>query len=104
MIVKINTDKTLVGHEKRQDYFTSQMEEKLKNYQSYITRIEAHLKDETGEKEGVNDISCLLEARLEGRQPVVVSTKGETLELALLAAIDKMKNSLGKIIGKLQSH
>jgi len=104
MIVKINTDKTLEGHEKRQDYFKAQMENELKHYQSHITRIEAHLKDENGSKEGVNNISCLLEARLEGRQPIVVSDKADTFELAMSGATDKMKNSLGKIIGKLQNH
>jgi len=37
-------------------YFTSLIEEALKNFEPHITRIEVHLSDENGKKEGLNDI------------------------------------------------
>ena len=63
-----------------------------------------HLKDENGIKEGFNTIYCLLEARIEGRQPIAITNKADTTELALSGAIDKIKNALKTILGKNQNH
>lgn len=103
MIIQINTDKTINGDEKHQEFFSSQIKAELKRFQSHITRIEAHLKDENGKKNGVNDISCLLEARLEGRQPTVVSDQADTAELAVSGAIDKLKASLKTTLGRIKN-
>lgn len=43
MTIQLNTDKTISGNEKDQHYFTSMIEEGLKNFESHITRIEVHL-------------------------------------------------------------
>ena len=63
-----------------------------------------HLKDENGKKEGFNDISCLLEARLEGRQPIAITSQADTVELAISDAIDKIKAAIETILGKIQKH
>jgi len=104
MIIQINTDKTLIGNKKRQDFFTLQIEEYLKRFASHITRIEVHLKDENGIKDGLNDITCLLEARLEGRQPIAVSCQANSVALSLTGALDKMNNALKTILGRAKNH
>lgn len=104
MLVKINMDKTLSGEERQHDYFSSKVKEEMKRFESHITRIEAHLKDENGIKDGFNDMTCTLEARLEGRQPIAVSSQADTIEKALSAAIDKMKASVETIIGKSKNY
>jgi len=104
MIVRINMDKTMSGEERKHDYFRSKVEDELKRFESHITRIEVHLKDENGIKGGFNDMSCLLEARLEGRQPIAVSSQADTIEKALSASIDKIKASVDTIIGKSKNH
>jgi ribosome-associated translation inhibitor RaiA len=104
MKIEFNTDKTINGDERHQNHFTSLIEEALKRFQSHITRIEAHVSDENGSKKGVNDIRCLLEARIEGRQPIAVSCQSDTLELAVSGAIDKLKTSLETILGRIQKH
>lgn len=98
MTIQFNTDKTINGDKKQQDYFTSQITEELKNYESNITRIEVHLSDENGEKEGVNAIRCLLEARIEGKQPIAVTEQANSVELAVSGAITKLKSSLKKTL------
>jgi hypothetical protein len=70
MKIQFNTDKTISGDENQEDYFTSLITEKLNRFQSHITRIEVHLSDENGKKEGYNDIQCILE--IEGRDPMVM--------------------------------
>lgn len=104
MIIQFNTDKTIHGDKKLQDFYTSQIIEELKRYQSHITRIEVHLSDENGKKDGLNDMRCLLEARLEGKQPIAVSNQADTVELAVSGAIDKLKNSLETMLGRIANH
>ncbi len=104
MKIQFNTDKTISGNEKDQHYFTSLIAEGLKNFESHITRIEVHLSDENGKKEGLDDMRCLLEARIEGRQPLAVSCQADTVEFAVSGAIDKLTASLETILGRIQDH
>jgi ribosome-associated translation inhibitor RaiA len=102
-MIQFNTDKTISGDENQEDYFTSLITEKLNRFQSHITRIEVHLSDENGKKEGYNDIQCILEARIEGRDPIA-GCDADTAKNAVLGAIDKVKTSLETILGRMQNH
>jgi ribosome-associated translation inhibitor RaiA len=104
MKIQFNTDKSINGDERSQDHFTTLIAEGLKRFDSHITRIEVHLSDENGKKEGVNNMLCLVEARMEGRQPIAVTCHADTVELAVNGAIDKIKASLDTIIGRMQNH
>jgi ribosome-associated translation inhibitor RaiA len=104
MKIQFNTDKTISGDERHEHHFTSIIAEGIKRFQSHITRIEVHLSDENGKKDGVNDKQCSLEARMEGRQPVFVSSKAETVEKSIQGAIDKLKASLETILGRVKQH
>ena len=100
MKIQFNADKTIGGDENQQNYFTSLIGEKLERFQAHVTRIEAHLTDQNGKKEGPNDIQCVLEARMEGRQPIAVKCDANSANDAVTGAIDKIKTSLDTIIGK----
>lgn len=104
MQIQFNTDKTVNGDERHRQHFTSLLKDGLKRFESHLTRVEVHLTDENGKKEGLNDMKCSLEARIEGRQPVGVSCQAEKPELAVSGAIDKLKSSLDTIIGRMQEH
>jgi hypothetical protein len=54
-------------------------------------------------KEGQNDKLCKLEARLEGMKPIVVSNNGNTHDLAVKGAINKLKH-LDSTLGRLNNH
>ncbi len=103
MKVQFNTDKTINGDADNQAYFSDMISKKLDRYDSHITRIEVHLSDENGKKDGSNDIKCLLEARFEGKQPVTVSAQEDTMIKAVAASIDKMKAALDTVLGKIQN-
>ncbi|AUC84633.1 hypothetical protein CW731_04665 [Polaribacter sp. ALD11] len=104
MKIQFNTDKTIPGDEKDQHYFTSLIAEGVKIFESHITRIEVHLSDENGKKEGHNVMRCLLETRIEGRQPLAVSCQANTVELAVSGAVDKLTASLETILGRIQNN
>jgi ribosome-associated translation inhibitor RaiA len=104
MKVQFNTDKTINGDERHEDFFTTQIAEELDRFQSHITRLEVHVSDENGKKEGLEDIRCLLEARLEGMQPIAVSNQADTIDLAISGALNKLKASLKTTLGRMQNH
>jgi len=104
MTIQINTDKTITGEKRSIDFFTSQIAEALQRFESHITRIEVHLKDENGKKDGFNNVSCLIEARLEGRQPIAITNQANTIDLAVSGAIDKIKTAIETILGRIQKH
>lgn len=104
MQIQLNTDNNIEGSARMSAYLTETLEESLSRYGEQITRVEIHLSDENAHKEGSDDKRCLLEARLKGLQPVVVSHKAENVDLAVSGAIDKLVKSLESTIGKLRNY
>jgi ribosome-associated translation inhibitor RaiA len=104
MQIQINTDKNIEGSARMTAYFTDTLEDALSRFDDQITRIVVHLSDENSHKEGNDDKRCLLEARLKGLKPVVVTNNAENLEIAVSGAIDKLVKSLESTIGKLRNH
>jgi len=104
MIIQINSDKNLSWERRSSDFFTDQIADALHRFESHITRIEVYLKDENGKKDGPNDISCLLEARLQGKKPIAVTSQGDTIDIAVNGAIVKIKAAIETILGKIQKH
>jgi non-homologous end joining protein Ku len=98
MTIQFNTDKTVNGDEAFAAQFIKQIEDKLEFLSSQITRIEVHVSDENGRKDGQNDIRCLIEARLEGKQPLAVTKQEDTIEQAVTGALEKLKAALETII------
>lgn len=104
MKVQINTDKNISGSEELTTSLTSLVSEGLSRYDDQISRLEVHLSDEDGNKDGLNDKRCMLEARVEGRQPIAVTHHAGTHEEAVIGAIGKLKSSLKTIHGRLTNH
>jgi ribosome-associated translation inhibitor RaiA len=103
MIIQFNTDKTVSGSEGNVAEFIAKIEDDLRRFSTHITRIEVHLSDENGKKRGLKDIRCLMEARLEGRQPMAVSTESDTVSQAINGALDKLTASLSKILDRMSN-
>ena len=104
MTKQFNTEKSLNQHEEFRKKLGDQLSEKLSRFAEHITRLEVHLSDENGQKTGQNDKKCLLEARVEGRSPLAVTAGAQNYELAVNAAIDKLRSSLDTIFGRMQHH
>lgn len=104
MQIQINTDHNIKGHQTFVAKLTSSLEDSLRRVSEHITRIEVHLSDENGGKNTQIDKRCMMEARLEGRQPIAVTHNDTTVEKAAYGAVDKLISMIETIIGKQRDH
>ena len=104
MLIEVNTDKNIEGSARMTAYFSDTLHEALDRFQDQITRVQVHLSDENAEKQGSDDKRCLLEARLKGLKPIVVTHHAENIDMAVSGAVDKLVKSLDNTIGKLRGH
>jgi len=104
MKIQINTDVHIAGTEELAAEVSATVEQALDRFSEHITRVEVHLSDENGGKSGHRDQRCMLEARLEGRQPVAVTDHAATLEQAVNGAAHKLARLLDSTLGRLHDH
>lgn len=104
MKIQFNTDNNVTGSEELKTSMTAFISEDLSRYSDQITRLEVHLSDEDGNKHGQNDKRCMIEARLEGRQPIAVTNHADSHEQAVTGAIGKLKSSFDTIQGRLKNY
>lgn len=104
MYIRLNMGNKVAFTKELKQYFISVISDELENFDEMITRIEVHLSDEDGNKKSRNDKRCLIEARLKGLQPIVVSDHADTHEYSVLGAVDKMKSSLTTILDKNKTY
>lgn len=104
MLIKINTDNNIEGHERLEEYFTEQLEKALKKFDDKVTRLEVHLGDENSDKFGTNDKRCMIEARPAGLKPIAIENHADTIEKAVSGAIDKIRKALDRTFGKLNAY
>ena len=104
MKIQINTDHNIQGRERMIEQAEAIVESTLGHLTEHITRIEVHLSDENGKKTGGHDKRCMMEARLEGHQPIAVTHEEETIGQAIGGAAEKLKSSLDHTLGRLSDH
>jgi ribosome-associated translation inhibitor RaiA len=102
MKIQINTDSNIAGNDQLRQEMDTLLRGALDRFSEKITRVEVHLSDENSDKKsGVDDMRCLLEARLAGLQPIAVSHEAATLREAVDGAAEKLKRSLDSSLGRL---
>jgi len=104
MKIQVNTDVHIEGTEALAAHVRSTLKQALANFSERVTRVEVHLSDENGGKSGPQDHRCMLEARLEGRQPLAVTDQAATLDQAVQGAAQKLTRLLDKTLGRLHDH
>ena len=73
MLILVNTDGNISGREATAAEVKLVVRNALGRLGDHVTRVEVHLSDEDGKKHGQDDVRCMLEARIEGRQPMAVT-------------------------------
>jgi ribosome-associated translation inhibitor RaiA len=103
MTIQYNTSNIEEEEVRLQETINELVENTLGRFEDKITRLEVHLSDENGHKNGQNDKRCLLEARIAGMQPIAVTTQANTFAEAAKDAVGKLKNKLETVLGKLNN-
>ncbi|WP_110969672.1 HPF/RaiA family ribosome-associated protein [Pseudomonas huaxiensis] len=103
MQIQVNSDNHIQGSIRLNEWVRSTVESRLERYEEDLTRIEVHMRDENGDKPGPHDKRCQMEARPKGHQPISVSHKAESLELAVEGAAEKLNHALEHYYGKQRS-
>ncbi|WP_316829567.1 HPF/RaiA family ribosome-associated protein [Pedobacter aquatilis] len=104
MTIHLNTDKNLTIHQEYEDKIQTQIDSALARFSDLITRIEVHLSDENGSKDGLEDKRCLIEAKITGKEPIAVTNLGNTYDLAIAGGLTKLKSKLETLAGKIKAH
>ncbi|MGF6096098.1 HPF/RaiA family ribosome-associated protein [Pseudomonas sp. 18175] len=102
MQIQVNSDNHIESSIRLEEWVRTTIESTLERYEEDLTRVEVYLRDENGDKPGPHDLSCRLEARPKGHQPVSVLHKADTLEQAIDGAATKLDHALEHLFGRLQ--
>jgi hypothetical protein len=101
MQVIVNTDHHIQGDARIVEVAESCVEDAVRHFKKHITRVEVHLQDENSQKKGSKDKRCMMEARIEGHEPVAVSHEAETVAFAMDGAAERLKSALENTLGRL---
>jgi len=101
MRIQINTDNHIAGREALSQQAEATVASALDHLAEHVTRVEVHLSDQNGNKTGGRDKRCMMEARLEGHQPIAVTEEADSLDGAITGAAAKLKGSLDRTLGRM---
>jgi ribosome-associated translation inhibitor RaiA len=102
MLIQVNTDNNIDGHEAMAARVRAAVENELSRVSKHVTRVEVHLSDENSHKSGQNDKRCVMEARLESRQPVTISHQADTIDQAVDGAVEKLAGLIESTLERLR--
>ncbi|MFC1893162.1 HPF/RaiA family ribosome-associated protein [Chloroflexota bacterium] len=103
MQIQINTDHNIKGNEALTAQVSGVVEGALSEFSVYITRVEVHLSDvNSNKRSGNDDMRCMIETRLHGRQSVAVRHRAATVEQAVHGAAHKLARLIESALGRSQ--
>jgi ribosome-associated translation inhibitor RaiA len=103
MKIQVNSDIHIEGGEALSARVSAAVEHALRRLQDQVTRVEVHLSDQNGDKSGQRDKRCVMEARLEGRQPIAAADQAATLDQAVRGAAGKLARLIDSQLGRTAS-
>ncbi|MEG4999004.1 HPF/RaiA family ribosome-associated protein [Microcoleus sp. B4-D4] len=102
MQIQIHTGHNIEGHEALATQVSGVVAESLSRFSDRITHVDVHLSDVNSDKKGGgDDMRCMIEARLEGLQPLAVTHQAETLDQAVDGAAEKVTHLIDSTLGRL---
>ncbi len=101
MQVLVNTDDHVKGSQRLSEALEAEVRGTLERFRDRLTRVEIHLADVNAGKGGEEDKRCLMEARINGKQPLAVSHSAATIDQAVGGASEKLVRALDHMLGKL---
>lgn len=104
MQIRIYTDHRIEDRERLSAQVNGAVGTALNWIRDHVTRVEVHLSDESSHNESLNDKCCMMEARLEGYRPMVVTHRAEDLDQAVDGAVGKLTSLIDNTFGWLRDN
>jgi ribosome-associated translation inhibitor RaiA len=108
MQVQVHTDHSIEGHEALANQVSSVVEDALNEVSDRLTHVNVYLSDQNSDQKVGNDARrCVIEAHIEGHQPLAVTHQATTLNQAVDGAAEKLTHLIEHTLGRLehqQSH
>ena len=90
MNVQVNSDRKIEGSQAQNTWATEVVQGAIAHRSAHVTHVEPHLNVAEGAKGAPREVCCMIEARLEARQPVAVTQHGPALDPAVRQAPQKL--------------
>jgi hypothetical protein len=101
MLVLAKTDPNIGNSADLTTRIATAVEIALNHRREHITRVEVHVTDETADPmDGVNQLRCAIEARLEHRQPIAVVHRAASVDDAVYGAAGRLVRMLDYVLGR----
>jgi hypothetical protein len=86
MLIEVRTDDNVQGSKQLSDEVKTVVQTTLDRFGDRIRRVDVYLSDATGNKAGHDDKCCKIEARRDGREPIIVTHHETTMDQAIRGA------------------
>ena len=100
MLIEVRTDGNIQGGEQFSEKVKTVVQTALDRFGDRIRRVDVHLSDATGNKVGYDEKCCMMEARRDGHEPIVVMHHETTMDQAIRGAVHSLKKSVESAFGK----
>jgi ribosome-associated translation inhibitor RaiA len=94
MKVRIAHDDHIRSSQERSEEIERLVRGHLSRFGELITSVQIHLSDDNGPRVTPDDRRCLIEARLAGREPIVVSHRADSLMQAVGGAASRLERAI----------
>ncbi len=101
MQIIIHTDSTIDRHQGLDAHVQEVVKGAVTRFSEQITRVEVHLSDNKSQKSSDGDNRVMMEARVNGYQPVAINDHGPTLHQAIASGASKLERALDSALGRL---
>lgn len=102
MFIQVSSNKSIQNSAELTSQVEAVVQSTLDRFEDQLTGVEVHLEDINSHKGGENDKTCTMEARVEGRNPVVTTNQANELMDAVTGCADKLQRALDSEFGRLR--
>lgn len=102
MQIQVHTDNPIQGGESLATWVQGELNTRLARFKEYVTRVEVFLSDTDARKTQGGLKRCVLETRVNGRQPIAVNAEAEKMADAVNAATEKLMRAVEADLGRLK--
>jgi hypothetical protein len=100
MLIEIRTNGSVEEAETLSDQVNKIVQSTLDRFKDRIRRVDVHLSDVVSNKSGHDDKRCMMEARLVGCEPIVVTQQATSVDQVVHDAAHTLKKSIESVLGR----